>query len=214
MLRPLLRLAAPLVAVAFFGMVSAARADSLPNPGLLLLPSLGSIPAGTLAGTASGNYTLLDVGNVVKGTGSYNVSVYSPDTGTGDTTITFQVHVNTGLLEEISLTDFGTFSTDVTQDGSGVNAAIVTRADGTVGFHFVPGLNSLTPDTATFIIRTNAPSYTNGSIQFIDGGIDTKASFGVAVPLPATASMGLVLLGGVGGIGAFRRMKSRRDVIA
>jgi len=37
---------------------------------------------------------------------------------------------------------------------------------------------------------------------------------GPFLPLPATANMGLILLGGLGGIGGLRRLNSRRSVVA
>jgi len=210
------------VAVALLTVLPAAAvmADSLPVNGTLGgAPSAGSLPAGApTASIVGAGYTLKDVSNVTKGTGTYDAMVWRPDTGTGFTTVALDVHVTTGLIATISLGDFDSFTTDVVAvgvDGTHLNASDVSRSsDGsTVTFSFRPDV-AAGQNSATFVIRTNAPSYGGGSIQFIDGGTATAVGFAPAVPLPATANMGLVLLGGVGGLGALRRLKNGKNVVA
>jgi len=189
-------------------------ADSLPIGGVLgAAPSAGVLPGGAATATISGNYTLKDVNNVTKGTGTYNASVWSPD-GSGGTSISVDFHVLTGLIATISLTNFDSYTTDVFSIGGGVNANDVSRSsDGeTVTFSFRPDV-SAGQTSATFLIKTNAPNYAGGSIQFIDGGVGSAVGFS-PVPLPATANMGLALLGGVGGLGALRRLKNGKNVEA
>jgi hypothetical protein len=77
-------------------------------------------------------------------------------------------------------------------------------------------LGLLAPGTTTaiFVIKTNATSYGFGThISIQDGGSQNLLGF-APVPLPATASMGFVLLGSLGGFGALRRLKNGNRVEA
>jgi len=212
------RLVAGVAAFALCSVLSAGHvyADSVPIGGQLGgSPSLGSAPAATLAASISGgSYTLVNFLGQTKGTGSYNVEVYSPDSGTGFTTIVYNLSVTSGVIEHVVLNDFASFTTDVVQTGgSGVNASNVRNlGDGTLSFDFDTPLTT-GQSSRTFVIRTNAPTFTAGSISFIDGGIDTKASFGpTAVPLPSTAATGLGLIAGLSAFGGL--IKLRRWLIA
>lgn len=233
MLSWLKRLAAPVAAVALFVALppAGANADPLLFPiGATGVPSFSSLPAGTLADSISGNFAMVDgLGNTT-GTGSYNVFVYSPDTGTGFTTIAFNFSVATGAVERVTLRNFGSFAVDVTQTNSGLGTATgVTRLVGDIGFNFGVPIGYLDPDgpgglppialpfqsTNTFILRTDAPTYTAGSIVFQDGGNAREISFApAAVPLPATAWMGLVLIGGVGSARGMSMVRRRRALLA
>jgi len=231
MFRWIKRLAAPVVALAVFAVLpSASEADvvgigsaiSAPNVAPAVIMPLG-FPGGATQ-VVSGNYTLTNSQNVVTGTGSYNVRVYSPDpTNSNLTTIVFDVTVATGDVNRVTLTNFGTFATDVyVVNGSGQNAQFVDRvsdAGSTLGFTFnqllppVAGLQS-GESSATFIIRTNAPTYTVGSLNIIDGGIDSVPSFAPAVPLPAPALLGMTLVGGLGGFRGLKAFRRRQAVVA
>jgi len=225
MLAWLKRLAAPVAAVAVFGLFAPtqSRADVVGVGGAIGSPSV--IPAGMLPSgfpsvptqELSGNYSQTNALSVVTGTGSYDIQVYSPDTNNGNlTTIVFTVGVTTGDVNRITLSNFGAYSTDVyVASGAGTNALFVDRlSDGgtTLGFQFnqfptVDGLNA--GDTsATFVIRTNAPSYVPGSLSLIDGGTGNVISF-APVPVPAAVWGGVSLLGLLGG---GRLWKRRREV--
>jgi len=183
---------------------SASAASIAPGGSLGPPPLDPSPPLGVLASTTGGGYTLKDAGNNIVGTGTYTASVYSPDTATGKTTITFSLAVLTGEIEHVTLTNFAGFTTDVTEFGPGQNATGVQRSGGSggiVSFDFISSLatpgGDLEPGefSNTFVIRTNAPTFTGGFINFIDGGTGGAFSFSPAsVPLPATASMGLALI--------------------
>jgi len=231
MLAWLKRLAAPVAAVAVFGLFAPAqsRADVVAVGGAITSPSVipaALIPNGfptTPTQELSGTYTQTNALNVVTGTGTYNIQVYSPDANNSNlTTIVFTVGVTSGDVNRITLTDFGAFTTDVYVSSlAGENALFVDRlSDGgtTLGFQFnqfplVDGLNA-GDTTATFIIRTNAPNYTLGSLAVIDGGIASVISFAPAVPLPATAWMGLALIGGLGGARGLKALRRREAVVA
>jgi hypothetical protein len=218
MLRRLGRFAAlAVIAVLALSLTAQVRADSLGIGGMIGSPGLGAgLPTGGLAGalaTIPGAYTLIDSSSAIVGTGTYNAYVWSPDPDTGFTTIAFNFAHGTGdALETVSLSSFGTYTTDVVAVGPGVNATTVTRSSNgnVLTFHFDGGVST---SSDTFVIRTNSTIFSGGSIQFIDGGVSTDLSFS-PVPLPATANMGLVLLGGIGGLGALRRLRNANRVEA
>src|SRR5205085_490420 len=72
-----------------------------------------------------------------------------------------------------------------------------------IGFNFPsrPNPFAFSPGTVTqiLVVKTNATSYVPGTISVIDGRTADVNGFAPGVPLPATASMGLVLLAGLGG---------------
>jgi hypothetical protein len=140
------------------------------------------------------------------GTGDYTVQVYSPDAANGNlTTFVWGIKVTSGNVDRVTLTNFKGYSTDVYQDGSGINAiGVDVSPAGTLGFDF-PLL--FTGDvTSKFIVRTNAQSWTTGKIFFIDGGVASSASFAPAVPLPPAVWAGLSLMG-LMGIKGYRRQR-------
>jgi len=70
-----------------------------------------------------------------------------------------------------------------------------------------------------FTVTTTALFTGSDIVISKDSGSDTPTAFGpvpvaALVPLPATANMGLVLLGGLGGLGALRRLKNSKTVEA
>jgi len=78
-----------------------------------------------------------------------------------------------------------------------------------------------TLDISGFIARTFNTPITSENIYSRDHNSDLTRTQGntgsidvPAVPLPATANMGLVLLGSVGGLGALRRLKNAKNVEA
>jgi len=71
----------------------------------------------------------------------------------------------------------------------------------------------------TFAVTTSALFTGFDEAVSKDSGSDLANAFGpvpvaAIAPLPATANMGLVLLGGLGGLGAFRRLKNSKTVEA
>ena len=133
--------------------------------------------------------------------------------GAGDLTFIYQVHVSTGEIGRLTGTDYTGFLTDVSQHAAhpplittGTHPAdIATRsADGSVvGFDFItaiapePAPTDFTTDTSlALLVRTNATSFTTGTIGLIDGGGTTEPGFApTAVPIPSAAWGGLGLLG-------------------
>ena len=196
------RLAAPVAAVALL-MLSGAQVLATSLPALASVvgpPSAGLLPAGAPTTTNSGNYTLKDALNNTVGTGTYNISLYAPDPGTGKVTLTYNFTVLTGIIEHVSLINFaGAPNVDVTQNGGGFTTTGFSRpiADGSlISFDF----NKVASGTSTtFIIRTDAQYTTAGSLSFIDGGTANVVSFSpTSAPTPAAAWGGLSLLGLLG----------------
>jgi len=78
------------------------------------------------------------------------------------------------------------------------------------------------PIAGTFSAKTTLTGVKTGNYSSQDhelvgstfGPSGHTAGASVPVPLPATANMGLVLLGSVGGLGAFRRLKNSKTVEA
>jgi hypothetical protein len=192
------RLLAPVAAAALFALASATQVQAVALPvGGTVVPDAGTIPSGILVQSISSNYTLTSALNTVVGTGTYNISLYAPDTSTGKVTLTFNFQVTSGLIEHISLIDFsGANNINVTSAGAGFNATAAKHPDAsTVSFDFGV-LTSLSGPSKTFIISTDAASYTAGSLSFIDGATTDVRSFSpTSAPTPAAAFGGLGLLG-------------------
>lgn len=200
--------------VAMFGLVGQTQATVV-NPGSTVSSIATAVaPTSVLAGTHSGNYSLTNLANQVKGTGSYVVNVYSPDSDNGGlTTITVQVTVSSGDIGRLTLTDFSGYTTDVYYvSGSGTvqandagrNGATIADAD-QVYFDF-SGFTS--GSSVEYVIRTNAPDYTSGFLNLIDSGTDNKASFSpTTLPLPGVAWMGMALLTAIGGVKGMKRFR-------
>jgi hypothetical protein len=153
-----------------------------------------------------GSYTLVDNLSVVQGTGTYDAWVYAPDSLTGFTTIVWDLQVATGDVGRVTLTNFGNYITDVYQDGgAGSNAVTVHRSSDGVGLQFDFGPGGITGNTVKFIIKTNSPVYTAGSLAILDNGTDTVVGFS-PVPLPPAVWAGLSLMG-LMGIKGYRRQR-------
>lgn len=190
---------------------ASANGDTLVAGTPLGHPSAGSLPpVGNLVGSITNQpYTLLTAGPlpVVAGTGSYSEQVYKV---AGTTTLVFDFTIATGTIETVSLNNFGGFATDIFSNGGGLQATSVKRNNGgtiNLGFDAPSGF---TGASEKFIIQTNAPSYALGSISFIDGGSTSVVGFQPAAPLPATASMGFGLLGGLGCLTGMNVLRRRR----
>jgi hypothetical protein len=127
--------------------------------------------------------------------------------GAGDLTFVYQVTVTGGDIARVSGSDFGLFLTDVVQGvphspfvaGTAPSSSADRDITGAVvGFNFMP---KLIPDggppansSLDLIIRTNAKSFTSGSIGLIDGGGTTMSGFAPST-VPEPAFYGLLLLG-------------------
>lgn len=133
--------------------------------------------------------------------------------GAGDLTFIYQVHVSAGEIGRLTGSDYTGFLTDVSQHAahpplittSTHPADLATRsADGSVvGFDFItaiapePAPTDFTTDTSlALLVRTNATSFTTGTIGLIDGGGDTLGGFApTSLPAPLAVWGGLGLLG-------------------
>ena len=216
------RLAVPAVGVALLSSFSlrSAQASSLPYN-----ISGGSISDGTtdynglgsaLATTGEENYTLKDFFNTTVGQGTVKESVYSDASnkfGAGDLTFVVSIDsVTMGDVGRITLSDFSNASGfDISATGSGSAATsveLISSGHG-VEIDFTGGIQ-VGGKSETFILQTNAQSFSPGSLGILDTGGAQVAGFGVA-PLPATASTGLVLLGGLGALAGVNALRRRRQ---
>jgi len=102
------------------------------------------------------------------------------------------------------------FATDVGYDTTSVGVAPtrVTRSgDGSVIRFEIPGIANGS-STRRLVIETDATYFASSSIGIIDGSGFAGPGFApTAAPLPASANMGLVLLAGFGGLGAWRKLR-------
>lgn len=127
-------------------------------------------------------------------------------------------HMPQEALHRITLTPFGTFTTDVGFDAANTTSGIsgdtqpATMDRGLVGaevgfnfFPLIPPDNAVLPGHNTYdlIIKTNAPNYEIGQFGLIDGGGNTYSGLVPAVPEPG--SLALLMTGGLPLLGLLRR---------
>lgn len=122
-------------------------------------------------------------------------------------------------LARITASDFQGFLTDVYQTSAPFNGKFLAgqssadtvdrSADGqVVGFNFLTGGNNTldqSETTYTFIVRTNAEVYTDGTMGFINGSGASTLSFAPAIPEPETYAL---MLAGLGLLGFAKRRKA------
>jgi len=221
------RLAAPVAAIAIFGVLAspqAVRADALPPGGII--PGLPSVNPNTptagllVASIPAGVWALVDINSLTTATGTYSVKVYKSTAagqnffGIGFLTFIFNYSVTTGPdeINRVTVDQYAGFSVQAwATHTANPDTSSVDRSGGTGN---VIGMNYAMPNTLvagnsseTFAFDTNATNFTIASINFFDGGVSTNPSFGPTAnaPLPATAGMGLSLIGGLGLLALARR---------
>jgi len=180
--------------------VPAARADSLlPGGTLSPAPSVISVQTGPLLAN-TGALPFSFVGD----TGTVSEIVFT-DLATGNLDFVYQVSVATGVIGALTGYNFAGFTTNVgygtpanlqcafsiSCSGTVAPSSIASSADGSViSFNFNPNVSGAI--TYALEIRTNASSYTTGSIGLIDGGGATLNGYAPAsVPEPSS----MLLLG-------------------
>lgn len=218
MLKLVLRLAAPVAAGALFCAITPSRAsadslidgqiiNSLSNVGA---PSLGSLGVAVdTTGTTAFSYS-----NV--GGGTYDVNVYQGSGTGGFVYFTVTASPNSGSdIATITMGNFGAAATTVYDIATGSRSATsISRVDSSgydhVDFQFSP-VNT-TGASDTYLIETDSTSYESGSIAFIDSIVSPNMPSFQPAPLPATASTGLALLGGLGVLGGVNVLRRRRQM--
>lgn len=109
-------------------------------------------------------------------------------------------------INRVTITDYTGFTTWVAQDViNGFGPQRATSADrspagGTIGFNFTGsplGLGKLDPGESSMVlwVHTNATQYKDGTVNVINGGVDTVLGFAPVVPEPA--SMAALAVGAV-----------------
>lgn len=229
MLSFLKRLAIPAIALSFTGVVSTASAE------FILAGQTATIPTGdpfvnvqgTILASYSGTYD-----NGLGATGKYQEIVVQ-DAVTHDMDFLVQASADSGisdLIDHVSIGfTFAPFTTDVGSTltvngtpglssfgtpGTTVTTSIDRNSTGNaIDFNFGTGITAGTT-TEVMVVKTDAPTFRGGTITFDDNASVTyTTTFGpTAVPLPATASTGLALLGGLGLLSGVSVLRRRRQM--
>jgi len=193
-----------------------AHANTLVPGSAMVTPDLLTLTGLTLVTSETGV-----VLNSQTFTAALNAAVYSGTNSlcTGANCLTFAYQVmdtgsvgtGTGIIEDLTASNFSTFSTDVGDDSLAI-ASSVFAAGGiaplTVGrslagpgavvaFNYpdtTGGSSDLLPgdNTTVLIVETNAVNYTTGLFSAIDGATATANAFGPNSPAPEPASMFLI----------------------
>jgi len=135
----------------------------------------------------------------------------------GQTTVTLGTFTlttaNTSLL---SLSAGDTFTVNIFQTPPGgppgsstaqVQGTVAIGSGGEVVFNFAPNPLLIGSDLYTFETHYDISTQTAVGTAVLNVHVQ-------AVPLPSTAGVGLVLLGGMGGLGGLRRLNGRRSAVA
>jgi len=203
-------------ATAFCALSMTAHASTLFPGSAMVTPDLLSLTGLTLVAS--------EVGVVLNSqtfTSTLNAAVYSGTNSvcTGANCLTFAYQVTdtggvgsgTGIIEDLTGSNFSTFSTDVGYDSLAV-ASSVFAAGGSapvsvgrslsgpgavVTFNYpdtTSGSSELLPGdhTSVLIVETNAVNFTTGLFSGIDGATATTNASGPTSPAPEPASMFLI----------------------
>ncbi len=223
-----MKLKAISIAVAALGMGLAASAQAtvlLPGGGPLAVDIVASAPGGTILDTASGTLT------TPHWSGTYSTAVVDgPEAGV-NLDFYYQVTNNSGStdsLGRVAASDFNNaFITNLLQtnaafDGFAAGGQMAFSGDrdmlGVVGFNFLPGTSGtgkIDPGETSYllIIRTNATTYTAGTMAVINGTATFTNAFQpsgqppLVGPIPEPGTMALLATGLLAVGGAARKRK-------
>jgi len=217
------KLICSVIAVTLGMLMGAARGNTL-LPGTTVTPDLFADETGTVVGSASGTYTSANF------SGHFTELVLQQVSGTLDFVYQFSEASSIDGIGRITVTNFVGYSVDagvsallfgsaIGPEGPtvGITPPFIDRASNgsTIGFQFaVNNVTAFQPGTATsvLVLKTDATTMAPNKINFIDGDITQVNAIGPGplngpnpTPLPSTAGLGLLLLGGLG-IGRVRRL--------
>ena len=233
MLRWLWKLGPPVVAIALFGMASAARADTLAN----LMATNGVIVQGDKtfsnftydphgnASPGAANVTITGIGSGV-GADYYGIRISggfndAADNVVSDWLITYDVTVTD---PNYRITDAHMASNVDANSGAGygtiTESFLPNGPQQITVFNINPGMDQPTAEN-TFGLPGYTVLHVQKDIQLsADTGIvtmsfiDQRFSQTSVVPLPATANMGIALIVCLGGFGAWRKLKVDQNAMA
>jgi hypothetical protein len=194
----------------------AASASATPlTPGTTQTPVLFDvIPVGStlLADTGLSSFIGKNALNQINFTGNYEQWVYL-DSLTHSLDFVTRVSNDATSMDGIgtvSLTDYHGYTTDVSWDllhpGMVLPDKSARQSSGdTVGFIFDSTADGIAPGltASDLIVKTNATSYTTGTINLIDGAVSTDPAFAPTTPEPG--SLALLATGGLPLLGFLRR---------
>jgi len=178
--------------------------DALTLTGLTMVASETNVALNSLTFTATLNAAVFSGTNsVCTGANCLTFAYQVTDTG--------GLNNGTGIIEDLTASNFSNFTTDVGDDSLATAAGIFAAGGSlplTVGrslagpgavvtFDYpdtVGGTSDLVPGdhSSVLIVETNATNFTTGLFSAIDGATATSNAFGPTSPSPEPASMALI----------------------
>jgi hypothetical protein len=178
--------------------------DALTLTGLTMVASETNVALNSLTFTASLNAAVFSgTNNVCTGADCLTFAYQVTDTG--------GLNNGTGIIEDLTASNFSGFTTDVGDDSLAAAASVFVTGGSlplTVGrslagpgavvtFDYpntVGGTSDIVPGdhSSVLIVETNATRFTTGLFSAIDGATATANAFGPAAPTPEPASMALI----------------------
>lgn len=181
-------------------------------------PNFTPDSVGTLLNTVTRKVTGVNSAKVVRFTGQLKSAVYQE--ASGYLTFYYQYYADLGsatAVDGFSMTDFAGYTVNAGYRTDNLGGGFFSTGSKTprelsldvtgsvVGFDYKsPNFGVLSGGTISniMVIKTNAKSYTTGSTQIIDGGVDTVSTF---APVPEPGFYGVLSVGLAGLALAIRR---------
>lgn len=198
--------------VAALSVGAAAHAAPL-LPGSQINPATPQAFGGTQVATTGGNITTSTF------SANYTSSVYSDPNnifGSGLLDFVYQfTDVSGDAVERISASNFGTFLTNVGYSvvAGDVAPLVIDRSSNgnVIGFDFSGNGNVAAGRSSDFlVVQTNASNFSTGNMSLQDGTAGSGAGYTPTVAAAPEPGTWVLMLGGIGMLGAFLRMQQAR----